>query len=74
MTGADLEYYWYMYDTRYSFFGALVCFVAGVKIALVAGLISFGFGSLSGWGLAHIAYSNGYSNTLITRQCGLGII
>lgn len=56
------------------FFGALVCFVAGVKIALVAGLISFGFGSLSGWGLTHIAYSNGYSNTLITRQCGLGII
>ena len=55
------------------FFGALVCFVAGVKIALVAGLISFSFGSLLGWGLAHIAYSTGYSNTLITRQYGLGI-
>jgi len=55
------------------FFGALVCFVAGVKIALLAGLIAFGFGSLLGWGLSHIAYTTGFSNTLITRQYGLGV-
>ena len=55
------------------FFGALVCFVAGVKIALVAGTIAFIFGSLIGWGLSHIAYDTGFSNTLITRQYGLGI-
>lgn len=55
------------------FFGALVCFVAGVKIALIAGFISFSLGSLLGWGLSHVAYTTGFSNTLITRQYGLGI-
>ena len=55
------------------FFGALVCFVAGVKIALVAGIVSLTFGSLLGWGLSHVAYHTGYSNTLVTRQYGLGI-
>ena len=55
------------------FFGALVCFVAGVKIALIAGTVAFIFGSLIGWGLSHIAYDTGFSNTLITRQYGLGI-
>jgi cytosine permease len=55
------------------FFGALVCFVAGIKIALFAGLLSFGFGSLLGWGLSHVACTTGFSNTLITRQYGLGV-
>ena len=55
------------------FFGALVCFVAGVKIALIAGFVSFAFGSLLGWGLSHVAYKTGLSNTLVTRQYGLGV-
>lgn len=55
------------------FFGALVCFVAGVKIALLAGMLCFALGSLLGWGLSHVAYTTGLSNTLITRQFGLGI-
>ncbi|HLF29456.1 MAG TPA: cytosine permease [Xanthomonadales bacterium] len=54
------------------FFGAVVCFVAGVKIALLAGLVSFGIGSTLGWALAGITVETGLSNTLITRQYGLG--
>jgi cytosine permease len=55
------------------FFGALVCFVAGIKIALFAGLLSFAIGSLLGWGLSYVAVHTGKSNTLITRQYGLGV-
>lgn len=55
------------------FFGALVCFVAGVKIALLAGMLSLLFGSLLGWGLSHVAFNTGLSNTLITRRYGLGV-
>ena len=55
------------------FFGAVVCFVAGIKIALAAGLVSFAIGSGLGWALARIAYETGYSNTLITRKYGLGV-
>ncbi len=55
------------------FFGAVVCFVAGVKIALLAGIISFSVGSTLGWALARITVETGLSNTLITRKYGLGI-
>ena len=55
------------------FFGAVVCFVAGVKIALLAGIISFSIGSALGWALARITVETGLSNTLITRKYGLGI-
>ncbi len=55
------------------FFGAVVCFVAGVKIALLAGTVSFSIGSLLGWALARITVETGLSNTLITRKYGLGI-
>lgn len=55
------------------FFGAVVCFVAGVRIALAAGACAFVIGSLLGWALARIAYDTGCSNTLMTREYGLGI-
>ena len=55
------------------FFGAVVCFVAGIKIALAAGVVSFAIGSSLGWAMARIAYETGYSNTLITRRYGLGV-
>ena len=55
------------------FFGSLACFVAGVKIALAAGVAAFVIGSSLGWAMARIAYETGYSNTLITRKYGLGI-
>jgi len=55
------------------FFGAVVCFVAGVKIALAAGVVSFAIGSSIGWAIARIAWQTGSSNTLITRKYGLGI-
>ncbi|MFQ5982759.1 MAG: cytosine permease [Woeseiaceae bacterium] len=54
------------------FFGAVVCFVAGVRIALLAGIVSFSIGSLLGWALARITVETGFSNTLITRKYGLG--
>lgn len=55
------------------FFGALVCFVAGVRIAVLAGLLSFAVGSALAFALARITVETGYSNTLITRKYGLGI-
>jgi len=55
------------------FFGALVCFVAGVKIALLAGLVSFAIGGTLGWCMARVAVETGFSSTLITRKYGLGI-
>jgi cytosine permease len=54
------------------FFGALVCFAAGVRIAILAGFLSFLFGTTIGWLLARIAVVTGHSNTLITREFGLG--
>lgn len=54
------------------FFGAVACFVAGVRIALLAGLAAFGIGSALGWALARVAVETGLSNTMITRQYGLG--
>ena len=55
------------------FFGAVVCFVAGVKIALLAGIVSFSIGSLLGIALARVTVETGLSNTLITRKYGLGV-
>lgn len=55
------------------FFGAVVCFVAGVKIALLAGTVSFVIGSALAWALARISVETGLSSTLITRRYGLGI-
>lgn len=54
------------------FFGALVCFVAGVPLALLAGAVAFIVGSSLAWALARITVETGYSNTLITRRYGLG--
>ena len=55
------------------FFGAVVCFVAGVKIALLAGMVSFSIGSALGLALARVTVETGFSNTLITRKYGLGV-
>lgn len=55
------------------FFGAVVCFVAGVRIALAAGVVSFAIGSGLGWALARVTVETGWSNTLITRRYGLGL-
>lgn len=55
------------------FFGAVVCFVAGIKIALLAGLASFVIGSTLGWCIARVAVETGFSSTLITRTYGLGV-
>ncbi|MEL0584117.1 MAG: cytosine permease [Candidatus Thiodiazotropha sp. (ex. Lucinoma kazani)] len=55
------------------FFGALVCFVAGVKIALMAGLSAFIIGNVIAWLIARVTYATGFSNTLITRKYGLGV-
>lgn len=54
------------------FFGAVVCFVAGIKLAVLAGIVSFVIGGSLGWALARIAVDTGFSNTLITRRFGLG--
>jgi len=54
------------------FFGALVCFVAGTRIALLAGVVSFAIGTTLAWLLARVTFETGCSNTMITRAHGLG--
>jgi len=55
------------------FFGAVVCFAAGTRIALLAGIVSFVIASTLGLCIARVAVETGYSNTLITRKYGLGV-
>lgn len=55
------------------FFGAVVCFVSGVRLAVLAGIVSFLIGGSLSWALARIAVDTGFSNTLITRRYGLGL-
>jgi cytosine permease len=55
------------------YLGSLVCFVAGVKIALLAGVTALVIGSALAWGIARIAYVTGCSGTVLTRQYSLGV-
>lgn len=54
------------------FLGALVAFVAGLKIAVLSGVFVVMIGSLMGWGVGHIGFRKGCSSTLISRTYGLG--
>src|SRR5690606_219857 len=54
------------------FLGALVAFVAGIQIAIMAGVFVVVIGFLMGWGVGHIGYRRGCSSTLISRTYGLG--
>ncbi|WP_321871997.1 purine-cytosine permease family protein [Paraburkholderia tropica] len=54
------------------FIGALITFVAGIKIALIAGALVTVIGSLLGWGVGHVAYRTGLSSTVLTRKHGFG--
>lgn len=55
------------------YFGALVCFVAGTRIALLAGIASFAIATVLAWLLAGVTFTTGLSNTLMTRSHGLGV-
>ncbi|MFZ3590032.1 hypothetical protein ACOI1C_12305 [Bacillus sp. DJP31] len=54
------------------FFGALVTFVAGIKIGIIAGLLVTLIGGLLGWGVGHIAFRSGLSSTVMARYYGFG--
>lgn len=54
------------------FFGALVSFVAGFQLALLAGLCVTVVGALLGWGVGHVAYRSGLSSTVMARRFGFG--
>jgi len=54
------------------FFGALVTFVAGIKIGLLAGVTVTVVGALLGWACGHVAYRSGLSSTVMSRYFGFG--
>ncbi|RDV00397.1 purine-cytosine permease family protein [Trinickia dinghuensis] len=54
------------------FLGALVTFVAGLKIALLAGVTVTVVGALLGWACGHVAYRSGFSSTVMSRHFGFG--
>ena len=54
------------------FFGALVTFVAGFQVAVLAGLIVAFVCWLLSWASAHVAYRTGLSSTVMSRHFGFG--
>jgi cytosine permease len=54
------------------FVGAITCFVAGIQLALTAGLVATLIGTAIGWACGHIAYKTGLSSTVMSRQYGFG--
>ena len=55
------------------YIGAMICFVAGIKIGIAAGIAVAIAGTLLGWGAGHMAYKTGLTSTLMARQYGFGI-
>jgi cytosine permease len=55
------------------FIGALVTFVAGIKIGIMAGILVTICGALLGWGAGHIAYRTGLSSSFTSRAHGFGV-
>ena len=54
------------------FFGALVTFVAGFKLALLAGVIVAAVCIPLSWASAHVAYRTGLSSTVLSRYFAFG--
>ena len=54
------------------FFGALVTFAAGMRVALVSGLFVTAIGAALGWAVGHVGRKTGLSSTRITRVHGQG--
>jgi cytosine permease len=54
------------------FVGAITCFVAGIQLALTAGVVATAIGTATGWACGHIAYKTGLSSTVMSRQYGFG--
>lgn len=54
------------------FFGALVSFAAGMRIAIYSGIFVTIVGAALGWAVGHVGSKTGLSSTLMTREHGLG--
>lgn len=54
------------------FIGALVTFVAGIKLGVMAGVLVTIIGGLLGWGVGHIAYRTGLASSIMSRNHGFG--
>lgn len=55
------------------FVGAMVTFIAGIKIGLIAGTIVAVIGGFLGWGVGHIAYRSGLASGVMSRFYGFGV-
>jgi cytosine permease len=55
------------------YIGALLTFVAGVRLALAGGLIVACMASALGWAVGHVAYSTGMPSGLLARHHGFGV-
>jgi cytosine permease len=55
------------------FFGALVTFLAGIKLELLAGIVATAVGGILGWLLGHVAFRTGLSSTVMARKFGFGV-
>lgn len=54
------------------FIGALLTFVAGIWIGILAGLAVTVIGALLGWGVGHVAYKTGLASSVLAREHGFG--
>jgi len=55
------------------YIGAMICFVAGLWLGLLAGVIVTVIGGLLGWGVGHIAYHSGLTSGVMARLYGFGV-
>lgn len=53
--------------------GAMITFIAGIKIGMLAGFIVTVIGGLLGWGVGHIAYQSGLASGVMSRLYGFGV-
>ncbi len=55
------------------YLGALVTFLAGMKIGMLGGFVVAIIGGLLGWGTGHIAYKSGLASGVMSRLYGFGL-
>jgi cytosine permease len=55
------------------YIGALLTFVAGFELGLIAGSIVAVVCGLLGWGVGHVAYESGLASSVLSRVYGFGV-
>lgn len=55
------------------YIGAMITFVAGIHVGMLAGVTVALAGALLGWGVGHVAHHTGLASSLMSREYGFGV-